>query len=70
MMLSLHASGTTNLQQHFPQLRGKLFDKNFRLANGVGEAFLTHTLMSLDKTERSLKDSPFDEEALLMKAML
>lgn len=70
MMLSLSESGHTNIQEHFPQLRGKLFDKNFRLAKDAGSPYLKRMLLMLDQTERKLKDAPFDETALIMKVLL
>lgn len=56
-----------NIPEHFPQLKGKLFEKNFRLAKEAGTAFLTKALIAIDKAESSLKDSPFDESTLLTK---
>lgn len=70
MMLSLSESGVHNVQEHFPQLRGSIFDKNFKLAKEAGTAFLTKSLLLLDKTERALKDSPFDEATLLLKVFI
>jgi DNA polymerase-3 subunit delta len=67
LMLSLHESGAKNVQDHFPQLKGKIFDKNFTLAKAAGSPFLTHSLKLLDKTELALKDSPFDEHSLLLR---
>lgn len=67
MMVSLSDSGEHNVQQHFPQLRGGIFDKNYKLAKEAGRPFLTKSLLLLDKTERALKDSPFDESTLLLK---
>lgn len=67
MMVSLQEAGVHNVQEHFPQLRGGVFDKNFKLAKEAGRAFLTKSLLLLDKTERALKDSPFDESTLLLK---
>lgn len=58
-----------NPQEHFPQLRGKIFDKTYRLAKEAGSAFLTKALLRLDKAELALKDSPFDEEALLYETL-
>ncbi len=70
MMVSLSDSGTQNIQEHFPQLRGKMFDKNFRLAKEAGKPFLTRAILQLDKAELALKDSPFDETTLLMKVFI
>lgn len=70
MMVSLSESGHHNVQEHFPQLRGGIFDKNFKLAKEAGRAFLTKSLLLLDKTERVLKDSPFDESTLLLKVFI
>lgn len=70
MMVSLHESGNLNIQEHFPQLRGSMFEKNFKLAKEAGSAFLTKSLVLLDKTERALKDSPFDETTLLLKVFI
>lgn len=69
MMLSLHQTGA-NVQEHFPQLRGKMFEKNFRLAEQAGSLFLTQSLIKLDSLELALKDSPFDETTLLMKVFI
>lgn len=66
MMLSLKDNGE-NVQEHFPQLRGKLFEKNFRLAQEAGSPYLTKALLHIDKTELALKDAPFDETLLLMR---
>ncbi len=70
MMISLQESGVKNVQEHFPQLRGKIFDKTMRQAQEAGASYLTKQLMKIDKVELALKDSPFDEEALLLKVLL
>ncbi len=70
MMASLAESGVKNVQEHFPQLRGKIFEKTMRQAEEAGASYLTKQLMKIDKVELALKDSPFDEEALLLKVLL
>lgn len=69
-MLSLSDQGIRNVQEYFPQLRGSLFEKNFKLAKEAGSDFLTRSLLAIDETELALKDSPFDETALLMKLFI
>lgn len=70
MMVSLVDSGAKNVQEHFPQLRGKTFEKTMRLAQEAGARHLTKQLMKIDKAELALKDSPFDEEAVVLRALL
>lgn len=70
MMLSFEASGVQNIQEHFPQLKGKMFDKNMRLAREAGMPFLRRALLEIDKAERALKDSPLDEVAITMKVLV
>lgn len=66
-MCSLAEAGVNNIHEHFDKLKGKLFDKNFKLAKEAGSAYLTKTLLAIDKTELALKDSPFDETTQLLK---
>lgn len=70
LMCSLAQIDGFNVSEHFPQLKGSLFEKNFKIAKGAGADFLTKALLQLDKTEHALKDSPFDEETLLTKLFL
>jgi len=66
-MCALSEAGGHDVAEHFPQLKGKLFEKNFRLAKEAGMSFLTKALAAIDKAEARLKDAPFDESTLLMK---
>lgn len=65
MMLSL----SKNVREHFPQLRGSLFDKQYTLAKSCSMSFLREALIAIDTLEGRLKDSCFDEEGLVLESL-
>lgn len=69
-LCSLQQDGELNIQDRFPKLKGKLFEKNMKFAKSTGIAALQAKLIAIDMTEFALKDSPFDEAVLITKLFI
>jgi DNA polymerase III subunit delta len=71
-MKSLDDNGVSSAQiaEQFSQLKGKLFEKSFQRAKATCPFFLTKSLIFIDKAESLLKNSPFDEQAVLINLLM
>lgn len=63
-------AGQPRIAEHYPKLKGRLFEKAYANAERLGSKRLKQALFLIDGTEAQLKDSPFDETALLQTLIL